>query len=64
MSSSTAGRRPSPGDYLWISSQRGLTYGVWSDWRDTVAGTDQRETTPDERVPTFFNVGCRIPTAG
>jgi hypothetical protein len=47
------------GDYLWISSQRGLTYGVWSDWRDTVAGTDQRETTPDETGADVLQ--CRLP---
>src|SRR5262249_37680504 len=39
---------PFAGDYLWISSQAGLTFGAWTDWRDTVAGVDQRETTPDE----------------
>jgi hypothetical protein len=39
---------PFAGDYLWIDSQNGVTYGTWTDWRDTVAGTDQRETTQDE----------------
>ena len=39
---------PFAGDYLWIDSQAGVTFGVWTDWRDTVGGTDQRETTPDE----------------
>ncbi|MEP6697833.1 MAG: sialidase family protein [Pseudonocardiales bacterium] len=39
---------PFAGDYLWIDSKAGLTYGVWTDWRNTVGGVDQRETTPDE----------------
>lgn len=44
-----AGRTvPFAGDYLWVSSAGGRTIGVWTDWRDTVAGTDQRETTADE----------------
>ena len=51
---------PFAGDYLWISSQQGLTYGVWTDWRDTVAGTDQRETTPDETGADVLQ--CRLPT--
>jgi hypothetical protein len=44
-----AGRTvPFAGDYLWIDSKGGVTYGVWTDWRDTVPGVDQRETTQDE----------------
>lgn len=39
---------PFAGDYLWIDSKGGVTYGVWTDWRDTVPGVDQRETTQDE----------------
>jgi hypothetical protein len=39
---------PFAGDYLWVDSQGGLTFATWTDWRNTVAGTDQRETTPDE----------------
>jgi hypothetical protein len=39
---------PFAGDYLWIDSKAGVTYGTWTDWRDTVAGVDQRETTQDE----------------
>jgi hypothetical protein len=33
---------PFGGDYLWIDSKDGVTFGVWTDWRDTVAGTDPR----------------------
>ena len=35
---------PFGGDYLWISSIGSAAYGTWTDWRDTVAGVDQRET--------------------
>jgi hypothetical protein len=34
---------PFAGDYLWIDSVRGTTYGVWTDWRNTVPGVDSRE---------------------
>jgi hypothetical protein len=39
---------PFGGDYLWIDSQGGVTFGVWTDWRNTVGGTDLRETEQDE----------------
>jgi hypothetical protein len=35
---------PFAGDYLWIDSAGGLTYGTWTDWRKTVPGEDPRET--------------------
>ena len=35
---------PFGGDYLWISSVGAAAFGTWTDWRDTVAGVDQRET--------------------
>jgi len=39
-----AGRTvPFAGDYLWIDSVGTLTYGAWTDWRDTVPGEDIRE---------------------
>ena len=34
---------PFAGDYLWISAVGSNVYGVWTDWRNTVAGSDQRE---------------------
>jgi hypothetical protein len=37
---------PFAGDYLWIDSALGSTYAVWTDWRNTVAGVDPRETVP------------------
>jgi hypothetical protein len=38
---------PFAGDYLWIDAQGGQTFGVWTDWRNTVAGVDQREPASD-----------------
>jgi hypothetical protein len=39
------GGRTSPfgGDYLYISSVGTFSYGVWTDWRNVVAGADPRE---------------------
>ncbi len=51
---------PFMGDYLWIDSQAGLTFAVWTDWRNTVGGTDQRETTPDETGADVLQ--CRTPS--
>ncbi|MDQ1396767.1 MAG: hypothetical protein QOG64_2026 [Acidimicrobiaceae bacterium] len=34
---------PFAGDYLWIDAVGSTTYGVWTDWRNTVAGSDARE---------------------
>ncbi len=39
---------PFAGDYLWISSVGTFSYGVWTDWRNTVAGVDQREAAADD----------------
>jgi hypothetical protein len=35
---------PFGGDYLWVTSLGDFAYSVWTDWRNTVPGTDQRET--------------------
>src|SRR5215510_7992947 len=34
---------PFAGDYLWITSIGQFAFGVWTDWRNTVAGSDPRE---------------------
>ncbi len=39
---------PFGGDYLWISSLGTFSYATWTDWRNTVAGTDARESTADD----------------
>jgi hypothetical protein len=38
---------PFAGDYLWIDAQQGQTFGVWTDWRNSGAGTDPREPASD-----------------
>jgi hypothetical protein len=35
---------PFAGDYLYISSVGTFSYGVWTDWRNVVAGGDPRES--------------------
>jgi hypothetical protein len=52
---------PFAGDYLWIDSQQGLTYGVWTDWRDTIGGVDQRETTVDETGADVLQCRTQLP---
>jgi hypothetical protein len=37
------------GDYLWVTSLGDFSYGTWTDWRDTVPGTDPRES-PRTRI--------------
>jgi hypothetical protein len=34
---------PFAGDYLWITSVGQNAFGAWTDWRNTVSGTDPRE---------------------
>jgi len=53
---------PFAGDYLWVSSEAGKTFATWTDWRDTVAATDARETTPDETGAEVLQ--CRDLVAG
>ena len=53
---------PFGGDYLWIDSKAGVTYGVWTDWRDTVGGTDPREAVQDETGADVLQ--CRFDTGG
>jgi len=39
---------PFAGDYLWVSSVGGTAYATWSDWRNTVAGSDPREKNAED----------------
>jgi hypothetical protein len=39
---------PFAGDYLWITSHGTTAFGVWTDWRNTVAGTDPREANAED----------------
>ena len=50
---------PFGGDYLYISSVGTFSYGVWTDWRNTVQGTDPRETPEDEDATTSDVHQCR-----
>jgi len=34
---------PFGGDYLWVSSVGSFAFSTWTDWRNTVAGSDPRE---------------------
>ena len=39
---------PFAGDYLWVSMVGSTTFATWTDWRNTVAGTDPREAANDD----------------
>jgi hypothetical protein len=54
---------PFAGDYLWISSVGDFAYGTWTDYRDTVAGVDQREGT-DADHDNADVLQCRTFTGG
>ncbi len=51
---------PFAGDYLWVTSLGSFSYGVWTDWRDTMPGTDPRETPEDEDKGSADVYQCRI----
>jgi hypothetical protein len=50
---------PFAGDYLWVTSFGEFSYGVWTDWRKTVQGTDPREDPEDEDNATADVKQCR-----
>jgi hypothetical protein len=50
---------PFAGDYLYISSLNDFSFGTWTDWRDTLAGTDPRELPEDEDAGTADVKQCR-----
>jgi hypothetical protein len=51
---------PFAGDYLWVTSLGSFAYGVWTDWRNTVQGTDPREEPEDEDDTTADVHQCRV----
>jgi hypothetical protein len=51
---------PFAGDYLWVTSLGDFSYGVWTDWRNTVQGTDPRETPEDADAATADVHQCRV----
>ena len=50
---------PFAGDYLWVTSSGATAYGVWTDWRDTLQGSDPREVTEDEDDGSADVLQCR-----
>src|SRR5204862_2593630 len=50
---------PFAGDYLWVTSLADVSYGAWTDWRNTVAGSDPRETEPDPDAGNADVLQCR-----
>jgi hypothetical protein len=50
---------PFAGDYLYISSVNDFSFGTWTDWRNTVRGTDPREIPEDEDAATADVHQCR-----
>ena len=51
---------PFAGDYLYVSAIDGFSYGVFTDWRNTRQGVDQREETEDEDNATADVFQCRV----
>jgi hypothetical protein len=51
---------PFAGDYLWVTSLGNFAYGAWTDYRNTVQGTDPRETPEDEDAGTADVKQCRV----
>ena len=51
---------PFAGDYLYVSSVNDFAYGVWTDWRNTLQGTDPREDPEDEDGATADVKQCRV----
>jgi len=50
---------PFAGDYLWVTSLGSFAYTVWTDWRNTVQGTDPRESPEDADATTADVKQCR-----
>jgi hypothetical protein len=51
---------PFAGDYLYVSNVGLSAFGVWTDWRNTVQGTDPREAPEDEDRATADVLQCRV----
>jgi hypothetical protein len=50
---------PFAGDYLWVTSTGTAAYASWTDWRDTVQGTDPRELPEDADATSSDVHQCR-----
>jgi hypothetical protein len=51
---------PFAGDYLTIASNGDSSFGTWTDWRDTVQGSDPRETPEDSDGASADVKQCRV----
>jgi hypothetical protein len=54
---------PFAGDYLYVSSVNDFAFGTWTDWGNTVQGTDPREDPEDEDGATADVHQCRVQDA-
>jgi hypothetical protein len=54
---------PFLGDYIWVSSLGDTSFGVWTDYRNTVAGVDAREAGADDNDPGADVLQCRTTLA-
>jgi hypothetical protein len=50
---------PFLGDYIWVSSFGNTAFGAWTDYRNTVAGTDAREGADNDSDPGADVRQCR-----
>jgi hypothetical protein len=50
---------PFLGDYIWVSSMGNTSFGTWTDYRNTVAGTDLREAGDNDGDPGADVMQCR-----
>jgi hypothetical protein len=50
---------PFLGDYIWVSSMGETAFAVWTDYRNTVPGTDLREAADDDADPGADVLQCR-----
>jgi hypothetical protein len=50
---------PFLGDYIWVSSMGNASFGTWTDYRNTVGGTDLREASDNDGDPGADVMQCR-----
>jgi len=50
---------PFLGDYIWVSSFGDTAFGAWTDYRNTVGGSDAREGNDDDNDPGADVKQCR-----
>jgi hypothetical protein len=55
---------PFAGDYLWVTSLGSFSFTTWTDWRDTVPGTDPREAGASEDSDNADVKQCRVFSGG